>query len=305
MTLQQCRYALQIVRDGSFSAAAKALYISQSSLSAAVMDLERELGIQLFERSNRGVTITGDGMEFIGYARQLVSQADIVHERYSRQTWEARYFSISSQHYDFVAEAFVAFIGQQTGGRYSFSLKETRTCEVIEDVKALKSELGILKVDDLSGRYMEHLFKNNGLAFNPLLEATSHLFVGAHHPLSGRASVTKAEFSDYPYITYEQGERDAAPFSEELFEPFSNRRNLRIDDRATLMNLLLDTDSCTVGTGIMTSKLNNGSIAAIPIEDAQTCKIGYLVREDLELTDTAKQFIQILKDTVHATVCEA
>lgn len=300
MTLQQCRYVLQIVQDGSFSAAAKKLYVAQSSLSASVMELEKELGICLFERSNRGITVTGEGVEFLGYARQIVAQVEIVQERYGKdRPANASYFSVSTQHYDFVAETFVLFVAQETEESYCFSLRETRTREVIEDVRQMKSELGILKIETGPERFMINLLKKNGLLFRPILQATSHLFVGAHHPLAKRKTVTKEDFIYYPYITYEQGENGAAQFSEELFDPFMNRRNLRIDDRATLINLLLETDSCTIGTGIMTSQINNnGSIVSIPIEDAQIYEIGYIMRADRQLSGMAQRFLEILHTCV-------
>lgn len=301
MTIQQCKYILAIARLGSMNEAAKALLVSQASLSSAVRELETEFGIHIFDRSNKGVRITREGAEFIRYARQLLAQYDIITERYEREDKKAvRNFAVTSQHYDFVAEAFVRFMKKYRND-YDMSLKEARTIEVIEDVRDLHSDLGILAyLKAPAGGYMERYLKRNGLDFRPLFETCPYIFLGRHNPLSGKEKLTREELSELPYITYDQGETGPVEFSEELSEYSHTKKHIRINDRATLMNLLLSTDCYTIGTGIMTSELNNGSVVSVPLVSADIYTVGVINRADVGLSEEADRFITILYETIGA-----
>lgn len=299
MTIQQCKYILAIARLGSMNEAAKFLLVSQASLSSAVRELESELGIRIFDRSNKGVRITRDGSEFIRYARQLLSQYEVITDRYSHgEKKEVRNFAVTSQHYDFVAEAFVKFIRRYRAD-YSLSLKEARTIEVIEDVKNLNSDLGILAyLKAPSGGYMERYLKRNGLEFRQLFETCPYVFIGKHHPLADRTKLSHEEMIDYPYITYDQGESGPVEFSEELSEYNQTKKHIRINDRATLMNLLLDSESYTIGTGIMRSELNKGDVISIPFVSDDVYTVGIINRADVGLSEEAERFTTLLYETV-------
>ncbi len=299
MTIQQCKYILAIARLGSMNEAAKALLVSQASLSSAVRELETEFGIHIFDRSNKGVRITREGSEFIRYARQLLAQYEVITDRYERDDKKSvRNFAVTSQHYDFVAEAFVKFMKKHRSD-YNMSLKEARTIEVINDVKSLQSDLGILAyLKAPAGGYMERYLKRNGLEFRQLFETCPYVFIGKHHPLAAKGELTREELSEYPYITYDQGEAGSAEFSEELSEYSHTKKHIRINDRATLMNLLLSTDSYTFGTGIMTSELNNGNVISIPLYSNDVYTVGIINRADVGLSEDAEKFIEILCETI-------
>lgn len=299
MTIQQCKYILAIARLGSMNEAAKALLVSQASLSSAVRELENEFGIRIFDRSNKGVRITRDGSEFIRYARQLLAQYEVITERYEREDKKAvRNFAVTSQHYDFVAEAFVRFMKKYRSD-YNLSLKEARTVEVIDDVRNLNSDLGILAyLKAPAGGYMERYLKRNGLEFRPLFETCPYVFLGRHNPLASSERLTREELTEYPYITYDQGETGPVEFSEELSEYSQTKKHIRINDRATLMNLLLSTDCYTIGTGVMTSELNNGSVLSVPLVSGDLYTVGIINRADVGLGEDAERFIKILYETI-------
>ena len=223
MTIQQCKYALAIARSGSMNEAAKNLLVSQASLSSAVRELEEEFGIRIFDRSNKGVRVTKDGAEFIRYARQLIAQVDVIQDRYrSEDRNGARNFSVTAQHYDFVAEAFVRYL-QQLPADYSISLKEARTAQVIEDVVGLSADVGILAyLKEEGGSYMERYLRRNGLEYREFLTTRPHVFLGKHHPLAGKSVLRPDELAEYPYVTYDQGETGPIEFSEELTENQGN-----------------------------------------------------------------------------------
>ncbi|MGN1346770.1 MAG: LysR family transcriptional regulator [Eubacteriales bacterium] len=299
MTIQQCKYILAIARLGSMNEAAKTLVVSQASLSSAVRELETEFGIRIFDRSNKGVRITREGSEFIRYARQLLAQYEVITDRYERDDKRGvRNFAVTSQHYDFVAEAFVRFM-KKYHSDYSLSLKEARTIEVINDVKNLNSDLGILAyLKAPAGGYMERFLKRNGLDFRPLFETCPYVFLGRHHTLASREKLTREELTEFPYITYDQGEAGPVEFSEELSEYSQTKKHIRINDRATLMNLLLSTDSYTIGTGVMTSELNNGNVLSVPLASGDVYTVGIINRADVSLGEDAERFMKILCETI-------
>ena len=298
MTIQQCKYILAIARNGSMNEAAKKLLVSQASLSAAVREIEEEFGIRIFDRSNKGVRVTKDGAEFIRYTRQLMAQYEVLTDRYRGENKTSiRNFAITSQHYDFVAEAFVRYM-KQFRADYNLSLKEARTAQVIDDVLNLKSDIGILAYlkDPNGGVYMERYLRRHGLELREFLETKPHVFLGKHHPLASRTVLTLEELSDYPYMTYDQGESGAVEFSEELAENHVAKKTVRISDRATLMNLLLSTDCYTIGTGIMTSELNQGSVVAVPLDSPDIYSLVLIYRSDLGITEDAEKFIEVLEE---------
>lgn len=300
MTIQQCKYILAIAKYGSMNEASKALLISQASLSTAVRELEDEFGIRIFDRSNKGVRITRDGAEFIRYARQLISQYEVITDRYDGGRGRGvKNFAVTSQHYDFVAQAFVEFM-QSFDGNYNLSLKEARTIEVIEDVTDLQSDLGILVYPKApGGGYMERYLKKCGLEYHELLETSPYVFLGKNHPLASSSILALDDLRDYPYITYDQGGAGPIEFSEELAENNHTKRNIRINDRATLMNLLLSTDSYTIGTGIMSSELNySGGVVSVKLSSSDVYSVVVINRADVTLSDDGKLFMKYLTETI-------
>lgn len=306
MTIQQCKYILAIARSGSMNEAAKSLLVSQASLSSAVRELEDEFNIRIFDRSNKGVRITRDGSEFIRYARQLLAQYEVITDRYQGEDKKSiRNFAVTSQHYDFVAEAFVVFM-KKFRVDFNLSLKEARTFEVIDDVTNLRSDVGILAyLKAPTGGYMERYLKRNGLEYHQLFETSPHVFLGKHHPLANRDQLTLEELSEFPYITYDQGETGPIEFSEELTESNPTKKHIRINDRATLMNLLLSTDSYTIGTGVMTSDLNKGSVVSVKLASGDLYSVVLINRADVGLSEDAEKFIRVLHEVTSKIISPA
>ena len=213
MTIQQCRYVLEIVKQGSFNEAAKAMFVAQTSISGAVKSLEEELGIKIFERSNKGVFLTDDGAELVHYAKQLVSNADYISERYSEPS-KVEKLSISSQHYDFVAEVFGQFLSENIKSDFDFSIREVETVNVIDDVEKSFSDVGIIAIKDTDMAVMERLLDGKRIQFESLFKTPFHVYIGKNHPLSVNSTITFSELSEYPYITYEQGGHNSSMFTE-------------------------------------------------------------------------------------------
>ena len=226
MTLQQLKYVIEIVNSGSMSEAAKRLYISQPSLSSAVKELENETGIIIFARTNKGVVLSADGNEFLGYARQVVEQAELMEARYLNAKPARASFSVSTQHYSFAVNAFVSLIKKNNCDEYDFNLRETRTYEIIEDVVNLRSEIGMLYLNSFNERVMNKLFRESNLSFNPLFTAKPHIFISKYNPLSQKDAVTLDDLSEYPYLSFEQGTYNSFYFSEEILSTVFRKKNI-------------------------------------------------------------------------------
>ncbi|CQR55786.1 MULTISPECIES: LysR family transcriptional regulator [Paenibacillus sonchi group] len=298
MTLQQLRYAIEIANSGSMNEAAKRLFVSQPSLSNAIKELENELGITIFERNNRGISISAEGVEFLGYARQIIEQTEFMENRYTGKKRSPIYFSVSTQHYPFVVDAFVKLMKENKVTEYNFSLRETQTYEIIEDVRTLRSDLGILYINEGNYKVMNKLFSDGNLKFTPLFNTNPHVYVRAGHMLAGKELITLEDILPYPYITFEQGENNSLHFSEEMLSFTQIEKNIQVTDRATLTHLLLGSDSYTVGTGIMDAELNGDGLVTIPFDSPEMFTVGWIAHKDRKPGEMMSAYIDILNDLV-------
>ena len=187
MTLQQLRFLIAVAESGSINAAAQRLYTAQSNISNAVKSLEQELRLEIFTRSSRGVTLTNDGTELLGYARQVVEQADMLEARYEDGGTPQARLAVSAQHYAFSVEAFVNVVERCRDSKFEFIMRETTTSQIIDDVRAFRSDIGILYLDDFNARVLQKAFADARASFHPLFDATVHVFVSERQ--IGRAHV--------------------------------------------------------------------------------------------------------------------
>jgi len=294
MTLQQLRYAAGVARYGSFNEAASRLFISQPSLSAAIRDLEGEIGIRIFARTSRGVNVTSEGAEFLAYARQVLEQTELLETRYRDAKPQRRLFSVSTQHYAFAVNAFVDLIRDLGAEEYEYTLRETRTHEIVDDVRNLRSEIGILYLNDFNSKVLRKLFAEGALVFTPLFTALPHVFISAHHPLARRKSVTLDDLADYPCLSFEQGEYNSFHFSEEIQSTLVHRKSIKVSDRATLFNLLIGLNGYTISTGVLTADLNGNAIVPVPLELDEEITVGYVVHKSVSLSSAGTLYLEKL-----------
>lgn len=297
MTIQQCKYVLEIARTGSFSQAAKQLFIAQSSLSVSVKALEQELNIKIFERSGNGVYLTEAGAEFLSYAAKIADSDALIAERYSSRVVQEN-LHIVTQHYDFVADVFGRYLAHTTAESYRFSIKEIETQNVIREVELAGSDIGIIAIKDSNFDIMKRYLGKRNVSFTAVLNAAPHVFLRKAHPLAQREKLNYADLKEYPYVSYEQGEHSSSFFTEEIEDASYISKHVRISDRATLMNVLLMTDSYTVGTGIMPSALNRGDIVSVPLDSDEFYIIGYLLNVNRKISEATKKFIDLLESSV-------
>ncbi|HEN0508998.1 TPA: LysR family transcriptional regulator [Streptococcus agalactiae] len=298
MRIQQLQYVIKIVETGSMNEAAKQLYITQPSLSNAVRNLETEMGIQIFIRNPKGITLTKDGMEFLSYARQILEQTALLEERYKGDNTSRELFSVSSQHYAFVVNAFVALFNDTDMTQYELFLRETRTWEIIDDVKNFRSEIGVLFLNSYNRDVLTKLFDDNSLIATTLFTTTPHIFVSKSNPLANRKKLNMKDLEDYPYLSYDQGLHNSFYFSEEMMSQIPHPKSIVVSDRATLFNLMIGLDGYTVATGILNSKLNGDEIVAIPLDVDDVIDIVYIRHDKANLSKMGQKFIDYLLEEV-------
>ncbi|MBP3950856.1 LysR family transcriptional regulator [Bacillus suaedae] len=299
MTIQQLKYVIEIVLCGSINEAARRLYLSQPSLSKAVKELEKEIGITIFTRTTRGITLSPDGAEFLGYARQIVEQTELLERRYFNTTPSQQLLSVSTQHYAFAVNAYVEMIKKYGADEYQFTLRETRTYEIIEDVKNLRSEIGILYMSSFNEKIMKQMLKEEGLEFHLLFEANPHIFVSSESPLAKKTSVSLEDLEQFPRLSFEQGEYNSFYYSEEIFSTIPHKKSIQVSDRATLFNLLIGLNGYTISTGILNSDLNGSNIVSVPLEESETISVGWIVHKKAQLTRMARLYLQELEQIIN------
>lgn len=294
MTLQQLKYAVTVAECGTISAAEK-LFISQPSLTTAIRELESEMGVTIFSRTNRGVIVSREGEEFLGYARQILSQAQLLQERFSGREQGEKRFAVSSQHFNFTVQAFSRLVQNFRGPRYSFHFRETTTYEVLEDVSQLRSEVGILALNEDNERFLRRMFGKLGLEFTELKRVQAELFVSAEHPLAGRRFVTVEDVSPYPCITFEQGEHNGQFFFEGLSAVAAqSHKTICVRERATEYQLLRALNGFSPDVGV--SAMYREEFVSLPLEPKQFHTIGYILRRDVTPSPMTLEYIQALRE---------
>lgn len=294
MTIQQCKYVLEISKTGSFNEASKRLFIAQSSLSASIRSLEKEFGIEIFTRTRNGVCLTEEGAEFVRYAEQMVEHNNFIENRYRANT-NRKKLHIVTQHYDFVADIFCGLLRETEDDKFYFSLRETKTYEVIKEIETASSDIGIIAIKDNDLDLMTRFLGSKNIDFIPVLNAKPHVFIRSGHVLCSRKKIKAEDLIKFPYVSYEQGSHSSTFFTEEIFNGNEVKKHVEISDRATLMNVLLTTDCYTVGTGIMPSALNDGKILSIPFETERFYYLGYITNKTCKNMPTVEKFIGQLK----------
>ena len=297
MTLQQLRYVTAVAETGTISGAAKVLFISQPSLTAAIQELEKEMDITIFLRTNRGVVLSREGDEFLGYARQVLMQAELLEDRYSVRPSHRQQFAVSAQHYNFAARVFARVVRDMGGEKYSMAFRETTTYEVIEDVGRMRSEVGVLLMTEQNGEVLRRLFREYELTYTELVRKDATVYVDKNHPLAGRGEVTEDELAPYPCVTFEQGTHNAVFFSEDISMPAVTPRHILVRDRATANDLTREINAYQPGIGLddeVSRSVYQSSV--LYLKPRKQVGLGYIVRNHMLLSPMAQAYIQAMED---------
>lgn len=291
MTLQQIRYVTMIAQAGSMNEAAKKLFISQPSLSGAIKELEKEVGIIIFSRTSKGVVLTAEGEEFLGYARQILNQVELLEEKYLEGNNVKKKFGVSTQHYSFAVKAFVEMVKAFDMDEYEFAIRETKTADVIRDVSTDKSQIGILYLNEFNEKVLTKLFRDAGLEFTELFSCGAYAYVWKNHPLADQAEISIQDLQEYPCLAFEQGNSNSFYFAEEIFSTYDYKRVIKACDRATMLNLMVGLNGYTLCSGIICEELNGSDYRAIPLEQKERMHIGYVMRRNEIMSPICRKYI--------------
>ena len=302
MTLQQLKYVVTVADKGTISSAAKDLFISQPSLTNAIKELEEEIQITIFNRTNKGIIVSNEGNEFLAYARQVLEQFNLLEEKFLNVKKQSPRFSVSTQHYSFAVNAFVDVIREFGGNNYDFTLRETQTYEIIDDVSRLKSEIGILYTSSKNEEIIMKIIKQNGLVFDQLFIAKPHVFISSKHPLANRDIITLEDLEEYPYLSFEQGDYNSFYFSEEILSTLDRNKNIKVRDRATLFNLAVGLNGYTISSGVISKELNGENIIARPLKVDEYMCIGTIVQKNMSLSRYGKAYMEALRNHISSYI---
>ena len=294
MTLQQLQYAVTVASVGTITEAAERLYITQPSLTTAIRELEKEMNLTIFIRSNRGVAVSKEGEVFLGYARQILEQTELLKEKYTNERQWGRNFCVSTQHYSFAVNAFVELIQKYAGEEYDFNLRETQTYEIIEDVALMKSELGILYMNDMNRKVLEKILRENQLKFTELFSCDTYVYLRSGHPLAGREILSMKDLEPYPCLAFDQGKNNSFYLAEEMKSTYDYDRIIKANDRATMLNLMNGLDAYTLCSGIICEELNGDDSLAIPLKESEKMQIGYIHRAGSVVSALGEIYIEEL-----------
>ena len=295
MTLQQIKYVVMIANTNSMNEAAKKLFVSQPSLSGAIRDLEKEMEITIFQRTSKGVVLTTEGEEFLGYARQVLSQVELLEEKYIDKKSVKKKFGVSTQHYSFVVKAFVELVKSFDMNEYEFAIRETKTFDVLNDVKQGKSEIGILYINEFNEKIINKLLKDNSLKFYKLFYCKAYVYLWKGHPLANKKSITMEELEDYPCLSFEQGENNSFYFAEEILSTYDYKKTIKACDRATILNLMVGLNGYTLCSGLICEELNGSDYRAVSLDSNVEMHIGYVKRKNARMSSIGVKYIEELE----------
>ncbi len=300
MTLQQIHYIIGVSESGSFNKAAENLYISQPSLTAAIKEVEKEFNISIFNRTSKGISLTQDGKEFIQYARQVYAQYENLLEKFGAESKRKKKFSVSCQHYSFATKSFVELVKKFGTSEYEFSIYETKTLDVIENVAAQKSEIGVIYMSDFNRKAIKKILNANNLSFKKLIDCKAYVYLWKNHPLAGKKSISLEELKDYPCLSFDQGGNSSFYFAEEILTENEYPKTIKTSDRATNLNLMVGLNGYTLCSGIICEELNGSDFVAVPFKPDDEnpnsiMEIGYILKKNIILSKTGEEYIEQLK----------
>lgn len=298
MTLQQLRYADAVASCGSLSEAARRVFVTQPTLTEAIRALEEELRTAIFSRTSRGMAVTREGEEFLASARQILEDVSRIQAKYTGKSVRLPQFAVSTQHYAFAVEAFIDVVRAHEADAYDYTLRETVTSEIVDDVARHRSEIGVLYLSNRNQPSLLKILRKEELAFEELFVSRPHVFLSRRHPLARSRLIRPERLDAYPFISFEQGGENALYYSEEVMPAIDRKKNIRVRDRATMTNLMLGLNGYTIASGAVSKELNGPEVIAIPLQYDDVIRVGLIRRRDVPLSRIGAEYAAAIRDRV-------
>ena len=302
MTLQQISYALTISECGSMNRAAEKLGISQPTLTSAVRELEKELGLSIFLRTHKGAVPSAEGLEFLQSAGQLFRQYELMQEKFIHKEKKRR-FGVSTQHYSFAVSAFIQTVKQFGTLEFEFAVRETETLNIIRDVASLRSEIGVLYISNYNRKPIEKNLEENELTFTELVRCKAYVYLWKGHPLANETSISLEQLEPYPCLSFEQNGKDGYLYAEEILSENIYPRMIKATDRAAMGEMMRELNGYTLCSGILCEELGGNEYTVVPFrEDTENpnsiMEIGYIRKKHGVLSEIGQTYITELKKSL-------
>ncbi|MBR5938296.1 MAG: LysR family transcriptional regulator [Clostridiales bacterium] len=295
MTILQLKYVIAIANSRSLREAASRLFVSQPALSSSIRELEEEIGIALFERTNKGISLTEPGKEFLAYAKEAVSQYELIEDRYLDRDKDKMHFSVSMQHYVFAVHAFIHVLSESDPQKYVFSVHETRTDEVLTNVRDRKSEVGVIAFSSSNEKILKKLFREFQLEFTPLTTKETFVYVWKDHPLAKKKELSLSDLKDYPCVSFDQSSENDFYLTEEALGNYDYDKLIKTNDRATSAEIMAALNGYAIGTGVMIDSLTlKEGFVTVKLKEEDPLTIGYIVRSNHTLSEIGRRYVEEL-----------
>ena len=295
MTLKQILYVRAVSKAGSIGKAAEALFISQSSLSESIQNLEREYDMVLFERTSRGIYLTRQGEEFLKDTQLLSNIYQDLDDKYKNRKSDREHFCVSSLHHVSGIDAFEHIVSQPKNQKYHLGYFEGNMDQVLQDVETNRSDVGVLFFTSDSRSTIIKACNRRNIFFQHMKYDLLHIYVHKTHPLAGRGSVTLAEIQQHPFISYEECHPSSARFTPTRRQWDPQQQIISVSDRAMAYSVLALGSAYVTGSGYLTQEDCRRSLVTAPITDLGQIEIGYICNPARALSELALEYIEWLK----------
>lgn len=295
MTLQQLRYVTHIAALSSISQAARKLNVTQSCISLALNEIEKELGLKIFERSPKGMTPTSKGAEIIHHAQQIMQHLSLLEKNPESQKQVTKSLSICSQHFTCVLAAFIQFAQYLGNASYDLTIKETGAALVIEQLASELCEIGFLFYTEFNKNFIINALHEHNLEYLLLAIFKPHVYMHKNHPLSSLNIISLEDLDPYPCINYAKKIYNSHFYTEDICVEIAGSKNIHLVDRSTCLTCLRDLDAYVIRADIP-FKILSEDIISRKLNTKNRVYMIFIKKSGRELSNLATQFLKFVKE---------
>lgn len=292
------KYAVEVAKAGSLSKASEVLLIAQPNLSRSVKELEADLGITIFERTAKGMTLTAEGEEFISYARQILMQIDQVERIYREGSLRKRKFTIAVPRACYISEAFSCFSDDLGEEPVEVFYKETNSKRTIDYVLNHDYKLGIIRYAANYDKHFREMLEEKGLSYEMVSEFTYRLIMSSRSPLAGKDTVTFDDLAGHIEIAHADPYVPSLPLSRVMKEelPDNTDRRIYVFERASQLDLLSENPDTFMWVSPTPDKVleRYDLVQRSCAENKRVYKDVLIYKKGYKLTDLDQKFVSAL-----------
>lgn len=300
LNILHMKYATEVAKTGSLNKAAEKLFMAPPNLSRSIKELEADLGITIFERSQKGVTLTPEGDEFIGYAKSLLKQIDHIEGLYKESSVKKQRFSISVPRASYISEALVEFSKDLGKEPVEIFYKETNSQRTINNILNHDYKLGIIRYAENYDKFFKTMLEEKGLAYEMVTEFSYKLVMSAESSLAKKENITFDDLTNFIEIAHADPYVPSLPLSKVVKEelPDNIERRIFIFERASQSDLLSRNKETFMWVSpIPEDTLKKYNLVQVDcVDNKKVYKDILIYKKGYKLTELDKKFITALCD---------